>query len=328
MLVGYNDNLVIHPKYSVLYTTPEFTSDTNYSGRRKNLPINHKPTRKELSYNAKKKLEKSINYLTYLANEKKVYNNKYKSTFKFKVSFLTLTLPASQIHSDSELNNKLLNQLLIELKQKWGIDHYVWKSEYQRNGNLHYHLLTNKFIPYNELRNSWNRILSKLGYIERFMKSNKGKSPNSTDIHSVRKVRDLSKYMCKYMLKGNGHQTLQVKRDISVHGTKKDIYYKYLSLNTKSYLRSQTNKARIWGCSQSLSNIKGAKTQDVAKYLHEFDKLEASQKAKKIIKDYCTIYAYNIDEINDSEYPLIKGLFNSYLIKQFNYTIQRKIFVT
>jgi len=57
------------------------------------------------------------------------------------------------------------------------------------------------YIPYDTIRDDWNRIQNKLGFIDQFAAKYGHTNPNSTDIHSVRGVRDLARYMVKYMSK-------------------------------------------------------------------------------------------------------------------------------
>jgi hypothetical protein len=45
---------------------------------------------------------------------------------------------------------------------------YVWKAESQDNGNIHFHIVTNIFIDHKIIREAWNRIIEKFGYIEAY----------------------------------------------------------------------------------------------------------------------------------------------------------------
>jgi hypothetical protein len=103
-----------------------------------------------------------------------------------KIGFLTLTLPSSQVkrindkvspvsgnfvtwyHSDTEIKSKCLNQFFIELRKNYGITERIWKGEKQKNGSIHFHILIDKFIPHEDIRDRWNRIINKLGYVDRY----------------------------------------------------------------------------------------------------------------------------------------------------------------
>lgn len=188
----------------------------------------------ELSDKGRKRLVNSINWLHELAEKKRVFNNKTKSYFNFKVNFITLTLPALQAHKDTTIKTVCFNNFLTELRKYHGLENYVWRAECQSNGNIHFHLATDTYFHWGVLRRIWNRLLKKLGYIERYRDKFSGLSfkeycdlvdkegkqdlsklltryqygektnwsdPNTTDIHSLKKVRNTAAYMAKYMAK-------------------------------------------------------------------------------------------------------------------------------
>jgi hypothetical protein len=326
MLVGYEPAIIIHPNYTVFFNEPVWDSNSSTGHRRHNLNGINRATKAKLSVNAKRKLQKAINYLIYTATEKKVYNPKYEKYYTFKVNFITLTLSSEQIHKDSEITNKLLNQFLIEAKKKWNLNRYVWKSEYQRNGNIHYHILSDVFIPYHELLNCWNRIQNKLGYIDRCKHLKKSKQANSTDIHSIRKIKDVSRYVCKYMVKGIREERLQCNRTQLKLPIKVERKIASVTIGAKQFLRSQVQYSRIWGCSHDLSNIKGAKSQEVDKFIREFERMRDAMKVKELKKDNATIYCYDMFTLNSKDFPTTYNYFNQYLQNTFNYHQQTTIF--
>ncbi len=179
---------------------------------------------------ASRKMGKAIEYLLFLSNPKSATAQLTGKLFNFRIAFITLTLPSKQKHSDNEIKQKLLNSFLLELKDNYKVKNYVWRAEKQLNGNIHFHIIVDKFIPWNELRNRWNRITNKLGYVDNYkheMKkyhngnfkvredllerwsyksqinaykvgvANDWQSPNSTDIHSIIKIRNIQNYVTK-----------------------------------------------------------------------------------------------------------------------------------
>lgn len=160
---------------------------------------------KGLSRKAARRLKDAINTLIYLADWKSVYVKDSNKRFRFKVSFITLTLPSSQVHKDKEIHNTVFKPFMADwVKVNPGML-YVWKAEVQDNGNIHYHITSNIFIHHRKLRTRWNRAINKLGYIDRCNTDN----PNSTDVHSVIKVRNLAAYLVKYLSKGDIYSRLQ-----------------------------------------------------------------------------------------------------------------------
>ncbi|MBA7635839.1 hypothetical protein ES703_43443 [subsurface metagenome] len=213
----------------------------------------------KVSAAARRKVSRAIEYLLFLANEKVLPDTTHGKAYGFKLSFITLTLPSTQAHTDQEIKARLLNQFLIEARKKWHVKNYLWRAEKQKNGNIHFHILADKFIPWSELRDTWNRITNKLDYVTRYRDQmrtfheggfrtredllktwsyknqikayNSGKvndwaSPNSTDIHSVWKVKNIKAYISKHCIKDE---------------------------------QSEGLTGRLWGCNEQLSNIPGAR---------------------------------------------------------------------
>ena len=220
-----------------------------------------------MSVRAKKRIENAIKWLLFVSREKKQYCRDTKKWVKFKITFITLTLASEQCHTDQEIKSKLLNSMLVEMRRDFGMEHYVWRAEKQQNGNIHFHILTNVFIPHATLRKKWNRIQDKLGYVSAYAKEmqtnihsfgdyyNKyigqgnyaqlmrryllGKAigwhnPNSTDIHSTKKIKNLPAYLSKYLSKS-------VKND---YEKPEDIPAQMLV------------SGKLWGLSTSLSKLK------------------------------------------------------------------------
>lgn len=99
--------------------------------------------------------------------------------------FITLTLPSPQIHDDREINRRCLQPFLATLKRVHGITHYFWRAEAQENGNVHYHILTDRYIAARDLQASWNRAINVLGYEDRYFERSGKVDPPSTDVHRM-----------------------------------------------------------------------------------------------------------------------------------------------
>lgn len=116
-------------------------------------------------------------------------------------TFITLTLPYQQIHCDKTIKRECLNHFLINAKRKFFVKNVIWRAETQDNGNIHFHLFTDKYIPHDQLRYQWQQSLEQLGYISWFATENNHLNPNCTDIHSIKKVRNVQAYIAKYISK-------------------------------------------------------------------------------------------------------------------------------
>lgn len=148
-------------------------------------------------------------------------------------TFITLTLSSTQIHCDKKINRELLNKFLIKAKRKWGVKNFIWKAEVQVNGNIHYHILTDRYIGHESLRLEWNNIQESLGYISRFEKKHHHRNPNSTDIHSLKKIKNVTAYIGKYMSKSETVRPLCGRtwgRSNSIHNLQAYIFYETYDL--------------------------------------------------------------------------------------------------
>lgn len=166
-------------------------------------------SKNELSKKSASRLREYIQLLCACAATKRVFSAERKKWFSFKVNFVTLTLQSAQVHSDRVIHNKIFREFIRAWKRQDNNLLYVWKAEAQANGNIHYHLLTNSFIHWRDLRNMWNYYCNKLGYCDR---SNSA-DPNSTDIHSVKSLKNIASYCIKYMTKKNeGKRTIKIRK--------------------------------------------------------------------------------------------------------------------
>jgi len=155
----------------------------------------------KMSNKARKRIEKCIAWIIYGAKVKHVTDHETGKRFSFKINFITLTLPAIQVHSDSDITNKCLGNMFDVMKKRAGLNNYIWRAEAQANGNIHFHIITDTFMHYNDLRKWWNQSLDILGYIDAFQLKWRHRNPNSIDVHSVKHVSRLSSYLSKYMAK-------------------------------------------------------------------------------------------------------------------------------
>ena len=203
--------------------------------------INHNDVAKLKTYSglitkgSAKRLRKAINILISLSEWKEATNFKSGEIFKFKINFITLTLPSNQAPiSDNDLKKHCLQPWLKYWRRKTKGMSYVWRAERQRNGNLHFHICTDRYIYYKDIRDYWNNLLDKFHFINSYHDkhssltfsaylqlypvslkqpmstrrsafdygySTNWRSPNSTDVHSIEKIQDLAGYLVKYMAK-------------------------------------------------------------------------------------------------------------------------------
>lgn len=249
-----------------------------------------------LSDKARRQLNRSVYTLLGLVDDRILVDG----TGREKITFCTLTLPSPQIRSisndiidyyatDKEIKSACFNQLLTELRQNNQIKNYVWVSEKQLNGSIHFHILFDSRIDYKLIRSRWNSLLNKFGFIDRYQKKmqlltkeeytktrlkenwsdkltqseinkkienawNYGikthwTDPNSTDIETLKHVDNVAAYISKYMSKSYSHTNEQQKQAIYQYTTENEV---------SGHLAQQFYKidGRIWQCSQTVSKAR------------------------------------------------------------------------
>lgn len=196
-------NCYIQPTHLIL--TPQFEASTYNRSRRQKLTasnLQNNKTNGKLSTKAVSKLKNSINWLIHSAQDKRVYVKASNQSFKFKVNFITLTIPpqSSNLINAKEFQ-QCLNVWLVYARKYFYLKNYVWKVERHQDNRLHIHITSDTFINYKLLRDSWNRILQKRSLLDEHYIKFKNYNPNSTDIHAIYKVKNVGAYLAKYMSK-------------------------------------------------------------------------------------------------------------------------------
>src|SRR4051794_31615066 len=153
-----------------------------------------------MTVGAKKRLSKAVSLLVQSSKPRIIFNPVSQTHHQFKLSFLTLTIPLNQIRPDAKFCNKFLLEPMIRvLRNRYGLKSYIWKLELQQNGMVHYHLTCNMFINHSSLKDEWNNILSRNGLLDEYRERSGNLWPNSTDIKSVKQIRDFEAYLIKYV---------------------------------------------------------------------------------------------------------------------------------
>jgi len=262
-----------------------------------------------ISKNAIKNLRAKINWLHFLASPKTVTTPNKKTIYNFRLSFLTFTLPSKQIHPTSTITADLWNHMLTEIRRSTGMLNYVWRLEFQKNGNVHYHLVTDTFISYQHVLRKWNKIIDKLGYTSAYrdnMKdltlsdyykkyySNSSKSyaevadiyargvrsgwlmPNSIDAKSVKNSDNIGAYISKYFSKSK--EDYPVKNDLDTIENSSSI--------------------RLWYASQSLSKLKNMSFfREELKY-DLYNIVKRDNDVKEFFVDYAKMLIFNINNLS------------------------------
>ncbi|MES2133682.1 MAG: hypothetical protein V4506_15135 [Bacteroidota bacterium] len=156
-----------------------------------------------ISKKAGRKIRYCFNWLIASSKIKNVYCKATGKTSFFKLNFITLTLAEKQRHSDNYVKDKMLSAFIQWLQRKHGVVSYIWKAESQLNGNIHFHITTNKFVHWQQIRHKWNSIQYQHGYNRGMTQDEFIKDTNGTDVTPVKKESELIGYMVKYFTKSD-----------------------------------------------------------------------------------------------------------------------------
>ena len=270
-------------------------------------PPEFKRPRSVISEKAGRNIRKYIDFIDSTSETKHLYCKEDKHFYTYRLSFLTLTLSASQLtpfgqdlfsnicknkyclsgfnsvkkafrYTDTQIKHDLINQFITELRDRYYVKVYMWKAETQENGNIHFHFILNEFIWYRYMLNIWNRIQNKYGFVDEFSKKFGHRNPNSIDIHSIRSIRNTKKYFTKYLMKSNEHRRPVV--------------------------------GKIWAVSANVSNYDGITIMIGSDDLPEFEQFYNLFKGRIYSEAYFT--CYNVCPI-EIEYHIP----NSFIGKQF-----------
>jgi hypothetical protein len=294
----FNTHMVsIKPNFFTTYIKRDSTADhpTNLKEWAP-LPTENK-SHGLLSVKANKRVRLAIDWLIYLSKEKKSPVTKKAGEFNFQLNFITLTLCSKQKHSDSEIKSKLLNQFLTELRQKYNAKNYMWRAESQANGNIHFHVVSDVFVPWRALRTDWNRIQEKLGYCTSYTARTNKVDPNSTDVHAIKAVRNLSAYLAKYCSKNSkGYVVMCTKAQAQPFAPPSWLTYKFKPLQKKAKFYRQIH-GKLWGLSQTLSKLNSAKREVTGIIQQEIEWLQNKFKNKVKYFDFSATYTFSAGEL-------------------------------
>lgn len=217
-----------------------------------------------------------------------------KKNLKKTIAMITLTLPSKQILTDKEIKRMALMPFIEKMKYVCGIKLWLWVAETQKNGNIHFHIIIDEYIPFvvfdinktvlfagtiaqcqkymqkrdkqknlrmaNYAEFIWNKLLNKIGQMDDFKAKYRHTNPPSTKIEWIRNQEKAGAYISKYISKND-------KTGRKIDG-------------------------RLWGASDQLKQLKGIEIEqddvkEVLKELHE--------NATVIFEnEYVTAWGFNI----------------------------------
>lgn len=292
------DSIKIHPSKIVKFCDIQERRPRTEKAKENEKNLTRGKFNGYLSYKSKKQITERLEVWLNGINQHKKSKSRKKLLFNPFISFITLTLPSPQAHTDQEIKRKCLNNFILWMREQKGVLNYYWRAEPQKNGNIHFHILADKFINHLEVKERWNTIINLLNYVdvystkfqsvsfesykllrkEHYLKDKKrvlkayqnGKKcnwtqPNSTDIHKLQGIRNITAYITKYMTKGDESRVIQ---------------------------------GRLTGCSDSLRDLKQKVIHCDSKIWDECFKMFRDNRIEKVEGDYFQVFYFN------SKYPM------------------------
>ena len=204
-----------------------------------------------MTVGAKKRLTRAVSLLVQSSKSQWLRNPVTKKRHQFRLSFTTLTIPeTADKPSGKYCNKELLEPFLRTMRRKYNLKSYVWKLELQQNGMVHYHITSNLYLHHSTIRNEWNYILRKNGLLKEFEQRHGHDNPNSTDIHSVRAVKNLEAYLVKYVTKESQNtENLNCKIwDASLNLKQNNYYSNHLDWSYEDRLKEllESNQCSVY----------------------------------------------------------------------------------
>jgi len=233
----------------------------------------------EVTASTQKRITTAVDIFLQLAPEREIYNPVTKRRQKFKLSFITLTVSAHDPIEHSE-GHKALKVWLQHFKRPWhrrkmseSMKTYIWKAELQERGQIHYHVITNAWLHLAEIRRVWNDLQKARGWTQDYFAQHRSHDPNSTDVHSIYKIKDVGRYLSKYI----GKQQYKASPANPEAG--------FPALMVPIAL-----DAKVWGCSEDLKGKKRFSCEMDKWTFLSMKSAEESDILRKFETEHCIFY--------------------------------------
>lgn len=254
--------LQVRGNSALIYDEYLFSSRYGKSRLRRNMKQNRRTRYSgKLSDGARKRLARAATLMAEACKPKWITNPVTGRLQHHRMSFITLTVSSSENISAADGHKLLLADFLQWMRRSCGVKTYIWKAELQKRGQLHYHITTPTFIHYQEIRDKWNELQLNAGLLKEFAAQYGHVDPNSTDIHEVRHVKNIGRYMVKELCK-----TLQNEAE---------------------------TRGKIWDCSDNLAGVAYFSLPVARHHEQRINEMKASGDCYLVTGERWTIIEFN-----------------------------------
>lgn len=243
---------------------PDFNGKKAYSGR--------------VTNGVRKRITKAINILLQVAKGSFKENPATGYIQYHRLTFITLKITDAENITAKQAYDTCLNHYLDWLTRTKKVRLFVWKAELTRAGQIHYHITIPDMISHVEIRQKWNSLLRAAGYLSGYVSEHGHYNANSTDIHSVNDVENLSSYMIKAMCES-------VEAAEKIKKTRTGRQTNIGAEMAKDHQNSEDTEGKIWGCSEVLSAAHYVAFHMAHRHQEYIEHLEREGKVKRYSDD-------------------------------------------
>ena len=213
-----------------------------------------------------KRISRAVSLMLQSSSVQHIYNPVSRKYTSFRFNFITLTIPDNSFlhctpeHPPSHLTRmqlykipfawdyirskcldksklksyyKLLLRPFLQWMTKYKNVHtYIWKAEFQKRLQAHYHITTTTWISTHEMAAKWNYLIEKNGLMSIYKMYNTGRMPPSVHVRKVTNKRNLQAYLSKELCKGVQNQISICSKVWDCSANLKAFKYFSLPLNT------------------------------------------------------------------------------------------------
>lgn len=245
-------------------------------------------------------------------------------------TMITLTLPVEQTHTDREIYRACLMPWLQMMRRDHGVEHYVWRAEAQENGNLHYHVIVDKYIPKRVITASWNQCIDVLDYRRRYWEESGSLTPPSTEVHAVRdRIKDRTtgewrnvdpvNYLIEYLMEVPTEDPNDTS-DPATTGKPKRMIGTYRSKDGS--IRTYTTRAitgRVWGMSDKVREVSDPKCDVSLPMLQALEAAKDAGRVKRVDLERATVYFGKVASVLGQRDPGLWKLIEGYYLHVFGW---------
>lgn len=245
-------------------------------------------------------------------------------------TMITLTLPVQQVHSDREIYRECLMPWIQMMRRDYAIEQYVWRAEAQENGNLHYHVIVDRYIPKRAITLSWNQMIDNLDYRSRYFAETGSIEPPSTEVHALKeKVQDPDTkqwrdidpvdYLVDYLMDAAQQEPASDPVDGEEPKPRRIVGH-YRDKNGKRceyFTRPITG--RVWGMSDGLREIKEPKARASMQLIHALEAGRNDGTIRRVDQEHATMYFGRVSLVLGRSHPGAWAVIKQYYLQIFGH---------